>query len=468
MMPVMDGWQFRVQQKGDPSLAGLPVIAISADGTSKAAAIDADAYLKKPVDYDTLLDTIERTLLLIERKQLQAKLAETDRLTALGTLAAGVAHEINNPLAYVMANMTFVAQGLAGVLERAQATSSSESILEDDRQLIEAVHEAREGCERIRSIVRDLQLFSRPQVDALVPVDVRTSIDSSINMVLNEVRTRARLVKEYGAIPIVAGNHARLGQVFLNLVLNAGQAIAEGHPAENEVRVVTRTDADGNAVIEVHDTGEGIRPELRARIFDPFFTTKPVGVGTGLGLSISHGIITSLGGSMSVESELGKGSVFRVTLPPLRATIAPQETRRVAVSRRRARILVVDDEELICQTLARVLSHTHTVETTTQAREAITRLADGHRYDVIFCDLMMPELSGMDLYEAVQKIAPDQLDRIVFLTGGAFTARAQAFTAAVTNELVSKPFDVENLLELVSARVSAQAPLGSDGNTEQD
>ena len=459
MMPVMDGWQFRVQQKRDPDLASLPVIAISADSTPKAAAIDADAYLKKPVDYDTLIDTIERTLLAMERKLLQARLAETDRLTSLGTLAAGVAHEINNPLAYVMANMTFVANAFPQLLARAarpeaNGSHSTNHAGDEDDQLGIAIAEAREGCERIRSIVRDLQLFSRPEHSERAQVDVRAALDSSINIVLNEVRTRARLVKDYREVPLVIGNRARLGQVFLNLVLNAAQAIPEGKQAENEVRVTTYTDEEGDAIIEVRDSGEGIRPEVRARIFDPFFTTKPIGVGTGLGLSISHGIIAAMGGDLSVETQVGKGSVFRVALPAsrqARRVTTPPPPRPVV---RRGRVLVVDDEEMICLTLSRVLSHTHDVHTNTHPREALARIVGGERFDVILCDLMMPELSGMELYEAVREVDPEQAERIVFLTGGAFTARAQAFTAQVQNTFVEKPFDVDKLMAIVSSRVA--------------
>jgi CheY-like chemotaxis protein len=219
---------------------------------------------------------------------------------------------------------------------------------------------------------------------------------------------------------------------------------------------VARTDADGDAVIEVHDTGEGIRPEVRARIFDPFFTTKPVGVGTGLGLSISHGIIAALGGEITVESEVGKGSVFRVALPAMRDAWRSEAPRPPRPSVRRARILVVDDEEMICVTLTRILSHAHEVHTLTRAREALERLLRGdEKYDVVLCDLMMPDLSGMELYEALKREAPEQIDRIVFLTGGAFTPRAQAFTTQVPNLFVEKPFEAEKLLDLIASRVAA-------------
>jgi signal transduction histidine kinase len=450
MMPVMDGWQFRVQQRRDPELAGLPVIAISADGTSKAAAIDADAYIRKPVDYDSLIETIDRTLLTLERKQLQAKLAEADRLTSLGTLAAGMAHEINNPLAYAMANMAYAADMLPALIARAGGTAAER---EADEQLLAAVREAHEGCERIRAIVRDLQLFSRPQEEDRSPVDLRRVLDSSANIVKNEIFARARLTREYGEIPKVMGNRARLGQVFLNLILNAAQAIPE-HATSGLIRITTSTGPDGEAIVEVADNGHGIRPEVMGRIFDPFFTTKPVGVGTGLGLSISHSIVAALGGKLTVQSEVGQGTTFRVALPGVEGEKSdPPRPHRGPSAR--ARVLVIDDEEMICTTLQRVLSPMHAVETTTSAEGALASLVGGATYDVILCDLMMPTLSGMDLFEELEKVRPEQARRIVFLSGGTFTARAQSFAARMPDRFIDKPFDVDKLLSVIDARIEA-------------
>jgi signal transduction histidine kinase len=447
MMPVMDGWQFRVQQKSDPRLASIPVLAISADATPKAAAIDADAYLKKPVDYDTLLATIERTLFDLERRRLHATQAETERLAALGTLAAGVAHEINNPLAYVAANLAFV----AGAIDAPDAKSAA--------QVREALAEAREGCERIRQIVRDLQLFSRAEDagDDGELVDVRAVLDSSANVVANEVRARAKLVKEYAAdVPAVSANATRLGQVFLNLILNAAQAVPEGEPDKHEVRLVARA-AGEQVIVEVRDTGQGIRPEVRARIFDPFFTTKPVGVGTGLGLSIAHRIVTALGGDLDVESEPGHGATFRVRLPaaPREAsTGAKGSMPRLVASRRRARILVIDDEPMIGAMLERVLRHAHDVDSTADAVVAIDRITRGERFDLILCDLMMPGRTGEDVQRAIAAVAPDQARRMMFLTGGASSRRAQEFLERQPNPVVEKPFVVDDLLRRIDATLA--------------
>jgi signal transduction histidine kinase len=457
MMPVMDGWQFRVHQKKDPHLASIPVLAISADGTPKAAAIDADVYLRKPVDCDTLLAAIERMLSELERRRLHTLQAETERLASLGTLAAGVAHEINNPLAYVTANLSYVAQHLA-------STEPSEQ-----GQLRAALAEARDGCERIRAIVRDLQLLSRDtREDEGATVDVRRVLDSSANIVAAEVRVRARLVKQYGEVPRVAANASRLGQILLNLILNAAQAIPEGDPSKHEVRLITSTGSKGDAVIEVEDTGEGIRPEVRARIFDPFFTTKPVGVGTGLGLSIAHRLVTAMSGELTVDSAPGRGATFRVRLPPAYPAAPARETQgQVKVKAPRARVLVIDDEDLIVVMLGRILGAHHDVTTTTKPDEGIERIRRGERFDVILCDLMMPDKTGMDVHAAVDALEPDQARRMLFLTGGAFSPRAREFLegagraqgdGAEPLPVIEKPFATDDLLARIASMLAKRGP----------
>ena len=455
MMPVMDGWQFRVEQRRDPVLASIPVVALSADSTPKAAAIDAEAYLKKPVDFDTLVGTLDRLLLKLEHRELQARIAQHDRLASLGTLAAGVAHEINNPLAYVILNLTFVAEQLPKLLDAPRSNGGPERGRRDQVEL--ALEHAKSGAERIRSIVRSLKTFSRPEDESRGPVDVRAVMESSISMVLHEIRHRAELVKQYGDVPPVLGNEARLGQVFLNLLMNAAQALPEGQASKNEIRVTTSLSASGTVLVEVSDTGPGIPPEVRGRIFEPFFTTKPIGIGTGLGLAICHGIVTSLGGKLSVESGKSKGTLFRVELPiadAVRAKEMAQEANREAIlSKRRGNILVVDDEPIICFTIERMLSTDHDVTALTSAKEALARIEAGERFDVILCDVMMPEMDGAALYDLLHTRYPEQAERMVFVTGGAFTSRGQEFLARVPNARVEKPFDVPALLGLIRERL---------------
>jgi PAS domain S-box-containing protein len=380
-----------------------------------------------------------------EKKQLETRLAVADRMASVGTLAAGVAHEINNPLAAVMANLDFVARELIDPRTPGDPTA-----------LATPLDEARAAAERIRQIVRDLKLFSRPDEQRRGPVDVRRVMESSLRMVWNEVRHRARLVKDYGETPPTYANEARLGQVFLNLVVNAAQAIPEGNAANNEIKVVTRTGADGRAVVEISDTGEGMPPRVAKRIFEPFFTTKLVGVGTGLGLSICQRIVHELGGSIEVESTEGKGSTFRVSLPPGRPAVEDElraGSRNPQRAARRGRILVVDDEPAIGKAVQRVLALDHDVTSTSSAVEAQMRIAAGERFDVILLDLMMPQVTGKELYEHLCREVPDQASAVVFLTGGAFTPAARRFLDQAPNQRIDKPFDAFHLRAVVSAFV---------------
>jgi signal transduction histidine kinase len=452
MMPVMDGWQFRVVQKDDPELATIPVLALSADSTAKAAAIDAEAYLKKPVDYDTLVETIDRLLVESDHRDLQARLAQTDRLTSLGTLAVGVAHEINNPLAYVLLNLAYLSEELPKLLPDRDHPKAREALV--------ALEHARDGAERIRNTVRSLQTFSRPENETRVPLQLAKILDSTLPMVANEIHHRARLFKDYGVVPDVVANEARLGQVFLNLLINATQALPEDRREENVIHLIVRAPSPTRVAVEVHDNGVGIPPQVRGRIFEPFFTTKPVGIGTGLGLTICHGIVASLGGTLSFESEAGRGTVFRVERPAAAAATAAPEVVRVSGVRTRGseppargRILVVDDEPIVCFTLERLLSSEGDVVALTSARKALEAIQRGDRFDVIVCDLMMPEMDAPLLYDEVSTIAPAQAERMLFVTGGAFTPRAREFLERVPNTRIEKPFDVDALVAIVRSRI---------------
>ncbi|AUX20712.1 histidine kinase [Sorangium cellulosum] len=239
-----------------------------------------------------------------ERRRMEARLLLADRMASLGTLAAGVAHEINNPLAYMIANLDFARKELRsrGAAARIDA-------------LLSALDEAAEGGARVRHIVGGLKTFSRADDGALGPVEVDRVIQLVLRMAQRQIQSKARLALDLGPVPQVHANEAQLGQVILNLLVNAAQALPEGRDAENEIRIATALEPPGRVRIDVSDTGPGIAPELRSRIFDPFFTTKPIGEGTGLGLAICHGIVSSFRGEIRVESEVGKGACFRVLLP---------------------------------------------------------------------------------------------------------------------------------------------------------
>jgi PAS domain S-box-containing protein len=375
--------------------------------------------------------------------RVQRRLVVAERMASVGTLAAGVAHEINNPLAYVTTNLDMV-------LEEIRAISGG-SASGRMRELEDMVRSAQEGAERVRKIVRGLKTFSRADAECRTVTDLREVLELSINMAFNEIRHRARLVKDYGAAPLVEADDARLGQVFINLLVNAAQALPDGGAEAHEIRVTTSTDAGGRAVVEVRDSGPGIAPAVLDRIFDPFFTTKAPGLGTGLGLSICHNIVTGMGGEITVESRVGYGTTFRVALPAASGLPLQAPGERVSGGlppSRRAVVLVVDDEPAVGVMIARVLRQ-HDVTVVARATEAIALLAAGREFDVILTDLMMPVMSGMELYDDLARRFPAAAERLVFLTGGAFTPAASAFLERVSNERLEKPFKPSELRALV-------------------
>jgi PAS domain S-box-containing protein len=386
------------------------------------------------------------------KKALETQLLVSDRMASVGTLAAGVAHEINNPLAAVMANLDYIADSLSRMTTGDVASMTSGMRDAWIREEIKTpLDDAVEAAQRVRFIVRDLKIFSRSPNDAeRGPVNVETIMESSLRMAWNEIRHRANLVKRYGRVPEVEGNEARLGQVFLNLVVNAAQSLPPGQAEHNEIRVATRVEGE-RVIIEVSDTGAGIPPQIIGRIFDAFFTTKAVGVGTGLGLAICQRIVTDMGGTLTVESELGKGTTFRVSVP-----IAHRKEPEVIATRvplpvvgRRGRILVVDDEELVLRSVRRILSQDHDVLAMVSAEEALAVCASGEKFDLILCDLMMPDMTGMDFHRELSLVSPEQADKMIFITGGAFTEKARAFLSETPKEHLEKPFYSANLRAIV-------------------
>jgi len=380
----------------------------------------------------------------LERAELERRLTLTDRLSSLGTLAAGMAHEINNPLAFVGANLELVAEALRAPELPPLAAAGA----------LEAVEDARVGADRIRRIVQGLQAFAAPDRRARVTLTLPSVVEKAAALVMNEIRHRARFVREDAGAPAVHADEGGLTQLLVNLLLNAAQAIAPGCEAANEIRVVTRTEG-GRAVLEVRDTGEGIPPAHLERIFDPFFSTRGPGVGTGLGLSICHAIATAHGGDLSVESSPGTGTVVRLRLPPAEAPRVTPEPMGAAEAPSRSRVLVIDDEPLVLATTARVLQSEFETEALGDAREALARIGAGVRYGAILCDLMMPNMTGMAFYQALCQVAPELAARCAFLTGGAFTDDARRFLETVPGRTVEKPFDVSALRDLVRRLASS-------------
>jgi CheY-like chemotaxis protein len=272
-------------------------------------------------------------------------------------------------------------------------------------------------------------------------------------MVGNEIRHRGRLVADYQPVPTVYASLARLEQVFLNLLVCAAQSLPEGEQ-DGEVRVTLRPGGPAKVVVEVSDNGPGLDPLVVQRIYDPL-GRDALADRTALGLSLCHSIVTSIGGSIQVESQPGRGTVFRVELPAETrdAQAPPQRTRPESeppsAPPPRARVMVVDDDRGVADGLRLMLEDEHDVVSVASGREALDRLLQEDVYDVVFCDLMMPGLSGMDLYEALRSNAPGSERRLVFMTGGAFTPEAARFLTLVPNQRIEKPFDLESVRRLL-------------------
>ena len=411
--------------------------------------VTLELFPAKDVDFDGRTSSVLVAHDVTEKKDLHAKATIAERMASIGTIAAGVAHEINNPLTYVTDNVRRLNEALsshASTLPRAE--------------LAQMAAEAASGTERVEVIVRDLKTFARAQPDVVGPLDICAILESTSRIAVSEIRQRARLVQDFDAVPLALGNASRLGQVFLNLLINAAHAIPEGHVEENEIRIVARGVGE-QVSIEVRDTGAGIAPENLSRIFEPFFTTKPLGVGTGLGLTVCHKIVTSMGGEIVIESIVGQGTTVRVLLPRAKGALQPKRSMRPSVSPARGprRILVVDDEPLVAKALTRTLRG-NDVTVATSGDEALAAL-ESATFDLVFCDLMMPGMSGMELFE---RVPPEVRPSFIFATGGAFTPRAQQFLATVPNRTIDKPFDAKLIRQIV-ADLDALATISySDGS----
>jgi PAS domain S-box-containing protein len=373
---------------------------------------------------------------ITERK----RAVQAERMAAIGVLAAGVAHEINNPLSYLLANLQFALGELARLPDQTG--------LDKIRGVLE---ETRHGGERIQAIVADLKTFSRPDDRDQGAVRVSQAVESAITIAWNEIRHRAELVRRFDDTAHVAGNAAQLGQVFLNLLINAAQAIPAGAADRNQIAVDIRREGD-RVVVMVSDTGVGIDPIDAGRIFEPFVSTKPIGAGTGLGLWICRRIVHDLGGTIGVAPGATRGAVFRVELPACEpAAPPPRAATTTRPPARRAVLAVIDDEPLVARSLQRLLSLDHEVIVFERGRDAIAWFAENQACDVVICDLMMPEITGMELDAWLCAHRPALAARTIFLTGGAFTPAAIEFVRQPDRRCLDKPIDLARLEHEIGA-----------------
>jgi len=387
---------------------------------------------------------------LTEQRILQAKLTQSDRLATVGTLAASVAHEINNPLTYVMHYIERLERDLDDLVAEGASPRFS--------KLREGARTASEGCQRVRRIVRDLKTFARVDEGDDVPIDVNRALRSAVQMAGHQIRARARLEVELGALPAVRAHDGRLCQVFLNLLMNAAQAIRPGADRKTATVEVRSWSESRSVHVSIRDTGRGIADEHLGRLFEPFFSTKPDGVGTGLGLWICRDIVHDLGGRIEVRSGLGRGTTMTIVLPRAEGRAyasshpPPEPLANPIELASLRRVLVIDDEPALLELLAEALGEHADVTTAANGSEARELLENDAEFDAILCDLMMPGMGGVELHGWVARMFPALAQRMIFMTGAAYTNAAREFLSTVDNERLDKPFrvrDVERMLDRV-------------------
>ncbi len=363
----------------------------------------------------------------------QVQLLEAERLAVLGSLAGGVANQIGNAL-------TSTRLGLARLVSFELAQLPRDAI---GQHRLELLQEAREGLDRVQHVTDALRTFARVEAAPPTSIDLRAVVAAVVRIAGHEIEHRARLHCDLEPAPTVLGQEPALRHLVLHLILNAAQSI-EGMAADQAVVTVAVFAEDGKAVLEVSDNGNGIAPGDLEKIFEPFFTTRPPGQGLGLGLSVCRDLVARMDGQITAHSERGKGTQMRVVLPAAtHVTVADPAERRPTIGARR-RILIIDDDRPVAAAVALELED-HDVMVASSGREALEILRRDPGFDVILCDLMMPELSGADVYDWLKRVEPALVERFVFMTGGAFTTRAREFLASVRNPRLDKPFDPAQL-----------------------
>jgi signal transduction histidine kinase/CheY-like chemotaxis protein len=395
-----------------------------------------------------------------------------DRLRTVGRLAAGLAHEVNNPLTFVLANLESLRESHQVIrrfirtlrvdlstreaitpqsFERITADANLQEVLDDAADMLTDCHK---GMHRIQDIARSLGTFSRADDAQAEMIDITRIVDDACAMVFNQIRYRARLVKRFEPTPMIAAFPGRIAQALVNLLTNAAEAIDGGAYEKHRIVVSTRVDGD-DVVVAVTDTGAGIHENDRGRIFTPGFTTKAHEGGMGLGLSACIRVAKAHGGRLEVHHLADGGTRFELILPTdtgLPAVEPRRESRPVSEAPlERARILIVDDDAMVLSALHRRLRRRYDTVTVLGGVEALARLAEDPDFDSIVCDLMMPEVDGKSFYDSVKRDHPQLADRIVFMSGGAFTSRLRRFAAAVPNPVLQKPVSREDLESMLSA-----------------
>ncbi|MCH9686781.1 MAG: response regulator [Deltaproteobacteria bacterium] len=450
-----DGQGHEVFDRVNDAAAGIPIVVLTGidDGALARQCIEGgaqDYVVKREIDEHTLGRSVAFARARDHAQRLRSRLQHADRLASVGQLAATVAHEVNNPATFIRLNTEDILRRVAEMEQLVIGQAETVEPLVLQVWLAQArtiLADNLDGIERVIRLVRDLRLFSGTNGEEVEQVDVAQLCQSTLNIVSHHVLHRARLEVELGPVPRVCCDPRRLGQVVMNLVLNAAQAI-DGPRDDNRVSLSTSTEA-GEVCIAVSDTGGGITDEKMRRIFEPFYSTKTGAEGTGLGLAISLEIVQMLGGTMDVQSAPGAGSCFTVRIPVTGPAEAHRPTTPTMVAPSltvsRCRVLLVDDEPQLLDAVGRGLARHHDVVVADGGARALSLLSSGEQFDVIVCDMMMPGIDGVAVIEHIRLHHPALADRVVVLSGGAATRRAADFLDETDLTVLVKPVSLREL-----------------------
>lgn len=408
-------------------------------------------------------DIIARQRVAEQQRELERRLFQADKLATIGQIAASVAHDINNPLAYMHSNLALLSdyfdpirRAIHLAQESPLCTAEDATLFADiDAELSEIIEDTLEGCRRIRDILRELHDFSRVDGGGKVRIDVNKAVETSLRVVKNLIKHRAGLVRDFAPdIPPTYGNFGRLSQVLLNLLSNAAYAFAVPDIERNQIRVSTSV-KDDQITISVSDNGPGIPEDTLPHIFEPFFTTRRETGGTGLGLAIARENVEALDGELAVQSTVGVGSTFTVVLPakpPSRPWSGPPEHKALGRAGS-CKLLVVDDEPALLRSIKRVLEPGYHVMLASSPTAAL-ELATLHDFALVLCDVMIPEMDGLRFRDALVRVRPELGRRLVFMTGGTFTTEEELELARSGRPVLHKPIEPEVLIRVVANVVS--------------
>ena len=361
-------------------------------------------------------------------------LYRNEKLAVMGSLLAGVAHELNNPLSVIIGQLVLLQETTA------------------DRAVVSRAGRIQTAAERCARIVRSFLAMARQRPPERVPIALNAVIETAVELLSFQLRAAdIRIELDFDPkLADVVADADQLHQVLINLIDNARQALLN-IASSRSIRIATRADLqEGKAGLTVSDNGPGIPANIRSRIFEPFFTTKPLGEGTGVGLSLCSSIIRSHGGEIAVSDRQGGGTTFTIKLPlPDFAQLARADKQQGGTLRR-LHVLIVDDEAEIVDTLREILAgQGHVVDTAADGQRGLERALHSD-YNVILSDIRMPHLDGIGFYHALQRKRPDMIDRLAFITGDTLGAEIQSFIAETGSPCLEKPFLPDDVLRFLS------------------